>query len=379
MSSCALIVGINRYDQDTSMSELHGAVADAADFADWALDPSGGNVPPEMLFFWTCPAPAAPTPRLATYLQNPTPWRFGAPDFTRPPTVRDIVNTAYSRMVEGLARADPPVGPVKRIYVFFAGHGLQTSSIEDAREVQTCLVAGDFLPGPVTNGLVPCSDLRRGLLATGRFSEVVMFLDCCRSPVNFNQSPPSLGFPNAGQRHVVFYGVGHAAGPGERSFEVPVEAPARGIFTMTLVDGLRRQRSATGELTLEGLDTFVRTNMRDARLPQPQYPYFDFMPRNPPYRMFEALQVAAAPPVLVPLSAAATASIVVSFGNDAIGKTFQLVRADGTPVGAPIVAATAPVTFDDVDAGTLYSLDSTDRTITVGFQHKGPGVTRVQL
>lgn len=375
MSSCALIVGINRYDEGTGMTELHGAVADAADFADWALDPNGGNVSSEMLFFWTCPEPAAPTQRLAQYLKNPTQWQFGPPKFAQPPTVRDIVNTAYYKLVEGLARADPPVGPVQRIYVFFAGHGLQTSSVEDAREVQTCLVAGDFLPGPVTNGLVPCSDLRRGLLATGRFSEVVMFLDCCRSPVNFNQSPPSLGFPNAGQRHVVSYGVGHAAAPGERSFEVPVEAPARGIFTMTLVDGLRRQRSATGELTLEGLDTFVKTNMKDVKLPQPQYPYFDFMPKNPPYRMFEASHV----PVPVPLSTAATAPIVVSFGHSTIGKTFQLVRADGTPVGAPIVATAAPVTFEDVDAGTLYSLDSTDRTITVGFQHKGSGVTRVQL
>jgi hypothetical protein len=30
-------------------------------------------------------------------------------------------------------------------------------------------------------------------------------------------------------------------------------------------------------------------------------------------------------------------------------------------------------------ASTLYSLDSTDRTIIHAFQHEGPGVTRVQL
>lgn len=373
MSSCALIVGINHYHEDTGMTELHGAVADAADFADWALDPNGGNVPPEMLFFWTCPAPAEPTPRLDRYLQAPTRWRFGQPDFTRPPSVRDIVNTAYSNMVEGLAKADPPVGPVNRIYVFFAGHGLQTSSLEDAKELQTCLVAGDFLPGPVTNGLVPCSDLRRGLVATGRFSEVLMFLDCCRSPMNFNQAPPSLGFPNAVQRFAP-YGVGHAAGPGERSFEIPVEAPARGIFTLTLVDGLRRHRSETGELTLEGLDTFVRANMKDVKLPEKQYPYFDFMPKNPPYCMLTAVPAAAAS---VP-SSAATAPIVISFGKNAIGKTLQLVKADGTPLGAPFEAAETPKMLE-LDAGTLYSLDSTDRTIIHAFQHEGPGVTRVQL
>lgn len=372
MLSCALIVGINRYHENTAMTELHGAVADAADFADWALDPNGGNVAPERLFFWTCPAPAAPTQGLAAYLQDPTHWFFCPPDFTRPPTVRDIVNTAYYKMVEGLAKADPPVGPVQRIFVFFAGHGLQTNSVEDAKESQTCLVAGDFLPGPVTNGLVPCSDLRRGLVADNRFSEVVMFLDCCRSPLNFNQSAPSLGFPNAMQRTAP-YGVGHAAGPGERSFEVPVEAPARGIFTLTLVDGLRRHRGGAGELTLEELDTFVRASMKDVKLPAKQYPYFDFMPKNPPYCMLPAPPAAAAP-----APPAVMAPIVISFGKGAIGKTLQLVRFDGTPIGPPIVAAAVPVTVE-VDAGTLYSLDATDRTITHAFQHEGPGVTRVQL
>jgi hypothetical protein len=114
--------------------------------------------------------------------------------------------------------------------------------------------------------------------------------------------------------------------------------------------------------------------MKDVKLPAKQYPYFDFMPKNPPYCMLSAVPTG---PVAVP-PAAATAPIAISFGDDAAGKIFQLVSADGTPVGPPIVAAAAPVTVE-VDAGTLYSLDSTDRTITHAFQHEGPGVTRVQL
>ncbi|MGL3111670.1 hypothetical protein [Bradyrhizobium sp. BR 1432] len=43
MNACALVVGINNY-QKPGIPTLFGAVADAADFADWALDPAGGNV-----------------------------------------------------------------------------------------------------------------------------------------------------------------------------------------------------------------------------------------------------------------------------------------------------------------------------------------------
>src|ERR1700754_464686 len=114
MSTCALIIGINTYNKPR-IPTLFGAVADAADFADWALDPAGGNVSADRLYFWTSPAPIAPSARLHTFLANPTPWRGGTvPDFSRPPRADEIVRTALE-MAQTLPSAAPPIS---RIYVF---------------------------------------------------------------------------------------------------------------------------------------------------------------------------------------------------------------------------------------------------------------------
>src|SRR5438874_10749407 len=119
MDACALIIGINAY-QKPDIPTLFGAVADAADFADWALDPAGGNVKSDRLFFWTSPAPVEPSAKLRNFLANPTPWHNNViPDFTRPPDADEIVKTAL-KMATTLSAA------AGRIYVFMAGHGVQT-------------------------------------------------------------------------------------------------------------------------------------------------------------------------------------------------------------------------------------------------------------
>ena len=78
MTSWAIVVGINEYP-GSGLGPLKGAVADACDFADWALDPTGGNVAPERLYFWTYPWPDADPdrPHLAQYLAGDRPaWTF---------------------------------------------------------------------------------------------------------------------------------------------------------------------------------------------------------------------------------------------------------------------------------------------------------------
>ena len=94
MNACAIVIGINDY-QKPGIPNLFGAVGDAADFADWALDPGGGNVRPEHMYFWTSPAPAAPSARLAAFLANPTVWTNGtAVSLGRPPRAQEISDTA---------------------------------------------------------------------------------------------------------------------------------------------------------------------------------------------------------------------------------------------------------------------------------------------
>jgi hypothetical protein len=359
MKSWALVVGVNEYPAPTGMNRLFGAVADAADFADWALHPNGGNVSPEGLYFWTCPAPPTPSSALKEYLESPTGWKFpGTPDLTRPPDFRDIVATASS-----LAQAAQGA-QIGRIYVFFAGHGVQTISLDVQREPQTCFLTNDFRPGPPTAGLVPCEDLRRGLLASG-FSEVIMFLDCCRTPMNFNEAAPSLGW-NIAAIPDASYGVGRAAKRGAKAFEAPEAAPTRGAFSQVLVEGLRRRRNDQNQLTLNDLENYVSTGVHSILGNGKQYPQFDIEPRNPPYSLLIAPAISQQVP------------IVVSFTTLPAGVAVQLTGSDGRPVGVPLIAGPNPIAVD-AEVGTVYSLETPDHTFVKTFKHDGPGATHVDL
>jgi Caspase domain len=360
MKSCALVVGVNEYPAATGMGRLYGAVADAADFADWVLHPDGGNVAPQHLYFWTFPAPAQPSPLLANYLANATAWKEpGAPDATRGPDLNDIGDTAL-HMAETL-----PAAGIARIYVFFAGHGVQTASVEAQVEVQTCFVANDFRPSGRTRGLVPCEDLRRGLLASG-FSEVVMFLDCCRTPVNFTQDPPSLGWPR-GALPDSPYAVGRAARRGTKAFEEPEAHPtSRGAFSRVLMQGLRCRRDERRVLTLNDLENYVYLGVPRVLRNRQQFPQFEIEPRNPPYPLITGPAISQAIP------------IIVHFRSLAPGTTVQLTDSNGVPVGAPVIAGPDPVTID-AEGGKLYSLETPDQSFTKGFRHEGPGATHVDL
>src|SRR4051812_45432964 len=99
MTSWAIVVGINQYPPLAKQPPLQGAVADACDFADWALAKDGGGVAPENLFFWTYPWPTAPLGQLKAYLEGELPpWynvKDGAapPDSTRAPDAFEITTT----------------------------------------------------------------------------------------------------------------------------------------------------------------------------------------------------------------------------------------------------------------------------------------------
>jgi Caspase domain len=361
MTSCALVVGINEYPTETGMNNLFGAVADAADFADWALHPNGGNVAPNHLYFWTFPAPAAPSVLLANYLANPTPWRRPqTPASNRGPTFDDIADTAL-HLAETLGRTNVAT----RMYVFFAGHGVQTKSLDSQRDGQTCFVAHDFGASPRTEGVIPCDDLRRGMLANG-FAEVVMFLDCCRTPVHFRRPAPSLNFPLS-EIPDAPYAVGRASRRGRKAFEEPPVGPAsRGVFSRVLMEGLRRSRGAGNQLTLNDLEHYVYSGVPRILRDKEQQPHFDIDPRFPPYLLI-------AGPVLPH-----TIRIVVTFPTLPAGTKVQLVDSNGVVVGAPLTAGPDPVIIDEVGGG-LYSLETPDKSLVRPFKHEGPGATHVDL
>lgn len=358
MDACALIIGINAY-QKPGIPTLFGAVGDAADFADWALDPAGGNVSPDHLYFWTSPAPVAPSARLAAFLAHPTVWDDGSPPhLDRPPRAQEIIDTALM-MSKTLPNAMPAT---TRIYVFMAGHGVQTVPIGVERDAQTCFVAGDFKPGAATFGLVPCDDLRRGLLQTGFFSEAIMFFDCCRSPMSLNDPAPPLPWPRGAGQDATF-GIGRAAKRGAKAYETPENAPKRGAFSTVLMEGLRRHRNAANQLTLNDLEVYVSNTIQSVLDAGRQYPYFDIDPRNPPFCVLQAAV------------ASSTVPINITFRNGATPRPLQLVGADGTVIKAPI---NGPERID-APAGTLYALETPDHSFSHLFKHDGPEPTNVEL
>lgn len=358
MSACALVIGINEYHKPNEITDLFGAVADAVDFADWALDPAGGNVKPEHLYFWTSPAPTAPSGRLRDFLANPTRWDDrAAPDLARPPRATEVIDTARM-MAETLPNAAPAI---TRIYVFMAGHGVQSVSIGVERDAQTCFVAGDFKPTRATSGLIPCDDLRRGLLQTGFFSEAVMFFDCCRSSMSLNDPAPILVWPRGSGQDAPF-GIGRAAKRGAKAYETPEDAPTRGAFSTVLMEGLRRHSNATNDLTLNDLETYVSTAIHSVLGEGRQFPYFDIDPRNPPFRILR--RPVASPKV----------PINVTFENGA-PRPVQLVGSDGTVIKALI---NGPEQIE-APAGTFYSLETPDHSFSHLFKHDGPEPTNVKV
>jgi len=156
-------------------------------------------------------------------------------------------------------------------------------------------VAGDFHSnsGNTAYGLVPCESLRRALLASG-FGEVFMFLDCCRV------RDPILSIPAAGVCAVIDepplapWGVGNAAEDGKEAFEIP-GPPARGAFSVALLEGLRTHRDpASNALSIGLLKEYVSGRIQTRS--RGQSPAFLYNPAAEPGPVIVTGGVAAPPP-----------------------------------------------------------------------------------
>ncbi|BCI68737.1 caspase family protein [Acetobacter aceti] len=357
MRSWAIVVGMDSYPGLSGQSPLHGAVADACDFAEWALDPSGGAVDPADLYFWTRPWPQQQPGALGTYLAGALPHWFNrtepscckaSPDQTRGPNAEEIVLTA--QMIGDDLRAaqfelDAEPG---RILVFLAGHGLRASVYNDSK-LQTCFIAEDFRPaaGNMAQGLVPCDSFRRSL-RNRRFEEVLLFLDCCRSDPQMLaiQAMPLCDLTN--DREDLGWSIGHATQDGAKAYETE-GLPVRGAFTKTLMNGLRGCRNPTTQsLNVEHLDAFVRINIVDATS-SGQSPYFDFLPKNEP------LIVVAGVPTM---QLVAKQGPLVHLDRLASGELLELLQHGTAPSvwqGGPYAAGTSAVQLPSLPDG-IYSL-----------------------
>lgn len=357
MKTWAIVVGVNQYPALAGQQVLHGAVADACDFADWALDPAGGAVASENLRFWTFPAPAAPTARLSDYLGSTaqawdnlqTDW--AAPDVTRAPYAGEIVSTieriGRQAKEDALENGDDET---RRVYVFLAGHGLRARVFGQLAE-ETCFLAQDFRPNTsnLVPGLIACESLRRSLL-NNRFDEAILFLDCCRlqtsrlsltaQPVcDFNSEPMQP------------FGLAFAAQDGLPAYETTT-APVRGAFSKTLLEGLRNCREGpASELHTERLRRYVIDNI-GANTAMVQVPNFTFKP-DPSGPL-----LVAGPPLVAGGGVPLSVGPLVNLAALPVGTQVVLKGGDNLPVPgvAPLVAGPVLVPLPELADG-LYSLE----------------------
>jgi Caspase domain len=273
----ALVIGINDYPASTGLSSLHGAVADAVDFARWAIHKDGGGVPIENLYFWTYPAPSvdAAVPELAPALSRNRPWPVAVPDFSRVLMGADI-----TRAIEGAANLAAEKEPAERLLIFLAGHGVQIPASNYTEEPQNCFVAGDYVAGD-SYGLVPLDDTRRLVQRRGP-AVSLLFFDCCRNSAPLNEVRPILQVRTHADRCLnQQYLTGHAARSGCVAFETPSANPERGAFSKILIHVLRQYR-VDGQLNLTQLREFVIRGVKQLVDPRIQIPEFSVKPDDTP-------------------------------------------------------------------------------------------------
>ncbi len=226
----AIVVGIARYP---ALTELHGPENDAVAFASWLTDARGGQVP---------------AARVTQILSS----QFPA---AKDPTTA-IIDAAFEQIIDDADQNGGRAG--RRLYLFFAGHGIAPSVDESALLMANAArgMSGHHIPGRLY-----CNWFRTAAL----FDEVVLLMDCCRdvrtaAPVHAPPWEPRIGVTPSR----LF--LGFAAEMGSASRERPSQNDAnkvRGRFTEAVVAGLRSAIDAGGEVTNVTLPGFVFSALLD--------------------------------------------------------------------------------------------------------------------
>jgi hypothetical protein len=235
----ALVVGINRYPK---IGELSGAQNDADDFYKWVTDPAGGGVDRANALLL----------RSADFAAPPD------PDDERPDKVlvekffTGIDNAANANNLsgEGLKAGN-------RLWLFFSGHGFAPSLDRSA-----VLMANATNDRPHSIAAMLWANR---LYDGGWFNDVLLFQDACRNPIgDTDLTPPFLKQRQAPapQKRQRFYAF--SAKNRQLSKELTVGGRVNGVFTYTLLQGLRGQARdpQTGAVTTAQLKAYLQDNMR---------------------------------------------------------------------------------------------------------------------
>jgi hypothetical protein len=246
----AIVVGIRSYIEPT-LQGLEGPENDARDFFEWVTSADGGGVP-------------AAQAKLILSSQ------FTAPDVN--PTAETI-----HAWFDYLATVDEEFKQKqrrrgafgRRLWIFFAGHGFAP----DIDDKLTALLTAEATAGAFDRSHVIVSKLADFCQTQQYFDEIFMFADCCRTrlPVTqLNVKRPKKVSSDADSVRT-FYAYGARIGKESREWKADGKTP-RGVFTMTLMEGLRGAAVDPGEkervITAESLNNFLHNNFVSFMVPR---------------------------------------------------------------------------------------------------------------
>lgn len=242
----AIVVGIDSYQP--GIPALKGCVNDANLFYDWLVDPNGGGLNPANVELVTARVPGDGAP--------PT----GRPDRGE---IEDLIIQGYYRH-----KFDTGDRKGRRVYLYFAGHGVGPPSPND----EDCgFVMGNAVPLSLRSLLSRTTAKR--MREANLFEEIVLFVDCCRELTEFVRADcdlPLLGGDARVVKRIPFlYGLAApwAAASSEKLLPHPLN-PAeasliQGVFTHCLLRGLQSATDQAGQVTSSSLRSFVRSAVQE--------------------------------------------------------------------------------------------------------------------
>lgn len=228
----AVVVGVNKY---AGLTHLRGAEADAKAFRDWLVSHTGGGLQKSMV-----------TTILSSDFPDPA-----HPAITEP--LLSTVNGAFARLIWEGRQSGGQLG--RRLYIFLAGHGI-ARDYEDS----SLLTAEATYDDTAFN--IPGRSYANWFMAAAFFEEVVLIMDCCRSPApaSYSQLVPWAPMERHGARvrSAFAFATKWSYDARERYFEE--FGSHRGIFSVALLEALQGAALTTGTqaITTGSLDRYMR-------------------------------------------------------------------------------------------------------------------------
>jgi hypothetical protein len=220
----AIVIGINLYEHSRELDELKGPRNDAEEFIRWLRqDYSLANLEEHNLIR-----------------------RIESPDFSE---IRIAVSALLHKIESSAGR---------RLYIFCAGHGFETTS-RDAGVYTSDYI--ESMNGARWNLMRTANWLRD----SGRFQEVIVFMDCCRTIDSHPADEIVPEMPTVAQPASYFYCL--SCGPGGSSGEKEFNGKTRGIFSFNLIEALdgkvKVAVDAQGQVTAHSL----RRHLKNLKTP----------------------------------------------------------------------------------------------------------------